>query len=192
MQFTHLTLIAVGLSMDAFAVSVCAGLTMPKVTVKKALIVGGYFGAFQAIMPFAGYMLAEQFSGHVAAFGDWIAFILLTIIGVRMIMQSLKKEDRAGSPKSDDNSLRPGRMLPLALATSIDALAVGVSFAFLEVNIMSAAPYIGIATFTLSVVGVKIGNTFGMRFRSKAEFAGGAILVLMGVRILLEHLGVIG
>ena len=191
MHITQLLLIAVGLAMDAFAVSVCAGLTMPKVTVKKALIVGGYFGVFQAVMPFAGYMLAAQFSGHIAALGDWIAFILLSIIGGKMIVQSLKKEDRSGRPGSEESSLRPGRMLPLAVVTSIDALAIGVSFAFLEVNIMYAALYIGIITFTLSVVGVIIGNAFGVRFRSKAEFAGGVILVLIGVKILLGHLGII-
>ena len=192
MHITQIFLIALGLSMDAFAVSVCAGLTMPKITAKKALIVGAYFGVFQAVMPFAGYMLASQFSGHIAAFGDWIAFILLSFIGGKMIAQSFKKEDRAVAPKSDESYLRPGHMLPLAIATSIDALAVGISFAFLEVNIMSAAPYIGIITFALSVAGVKIGNAFGMKFRSKAEFAGGAILILMGVKILLEHFGVIG
>jgi len=191
MHLSQLLLIAIGLSMDAFAVAVCTGLSMPRVTVKKALIVGLYFGAFQALMPFMGYTLATQFAGRIIVFGHWVAFIFLSIIGGRMIAGSLKKETCEDSdPKS--NSLRPGSMLPLAFATSIDALAVGISFAFLAVEIIPAVSYIGLITLMLCMAGVKIGNAFGMKFRSKAEFAGGVILVLIGVRILLEHFGIIG
>ena len=188
MHLSQILLIAVGLAMDAFAVSACSGLGMSKVTFKKALIVGVYFGAFQALMPFAGYMLATQFAGQVIAFGSWLAFILLSIIGIRMIVQSLKKDDCGQAPGS---SLRPGSMLPLAFATSIDALAVGISFAFLDVDIIPAVSYIGVVTLVLCMAGVKIGSVFGVRFRSKAEFTGGVILVFIGAKILFEHLGFI-
>jgi len=195
MSFADLILIAVGLSMDAFAVAVCAGLGLPKVTAPKALAVGLYFGVFQAIMPFAGYMLATQFYGYVNAFGHWIAFALLCLIGGKMIVGSFPKDSgaemtypSAKRSKAAEVSLRPGSMIPLAIATSIDALAVGASFAFLEVDIIPAVSYIGIITFLLSIAGVKIGSAFGMKFRSKAELAGGVILVFIGLRILLEGL----
>ena len=208
MGIPELLLIAVGLSMDAFAVSVCAGLTMPRVTVKKSLIVGLYFGVFQALMPLAGYTLATQFADKIMAFDHWIAFVLLCFIGGRMIAGSFKTEgcsdrecpadgvcaDRecpdGTRPDTAETSLRPSKMLPLAVATSIDALAVGVSFAFLQVAIIPAVVSIGITTLLLSMTGVKIGNIFGTRFKSKAELAGGIILVLMGVKIMLEHMGV--
>lgn len=208
MNFLELLLIAIGLSMDAFAVAVCAGLTMPKVTIKKSLIVGLYFGVFQALMPFIGYMLATQFADKIISFDHWIAFALLCFIGGKMVVGSFKKDgcsdrecpietctDRecpgGERPNTEEASLKPAKMLPLALATSIDALAVGVSFAFLKINIVPAVISIGIITLALSMVGVKIGNVFGKRFKSKAELAGGIILLLMGLKILLEHTGII-
>ena len=203
MHLLELFLIAIGLSMDAFAVALCSGLTMPKATIKKALIVGLYFGLFQAAMPLLGYLLGTQFADKIAAFDHWIAFALLCFIGGNMIAESFKKEgctdrdcpteectDRE-CPKKKEVSLKPAVMLPLALATSIDALAVGISFAFLDVNIVPAILSIGLITLTLSILGVKIGNIFGVRFKSKAELAGGIILVLMGLKIVLEHTGVI-
>ncbi len=208
MNLLELFLIAIGLSMDAFAVAICTGLTMAKATMKKALIIGLYFGSFQAVMPLIGYMLATQFADKIIAYDHWIAFALLCIIGGNMIVESFKKEgcpdricptgacrDRecpgGERPGSKEASLKPAQMLPLAVATSIDALAVGVSFAFLEVNIVSAISSIGIITLTLSMVGVRIGNIFGVKFKSRAELAGGIILVLMGVKILLDHMGII-
>jgi len=208
MSVPELLIIAIGLSMDAFAVAACAGLTMPKVTIKKSLIVGLYFGGFQALMPLIGNMLAIQFADKIIAFDHWIAFGLLCFIGGKMILGSFKKEgcrdrecpaepctDRecpgGERPDTKETSLKPATMLPLAIATSIDALAVGVSFAFLKVDIVPAVLSIGVTTLVLSMGGVKIGNLFGTRFKSKAELAGGIILVLMGLKILLEHTGII-
>jgi putative Mn2+ efflux pump MntP len=189
--------------MDAFAVALCLGLTMPKVTIKKALTIGLYFGLFQAVMPLIGYMLATQFADHIIAFDHWVAFALLCLIGGKMIVESFKKHGCADRecpaetctdrecPKKKEASLKPAAMLPLAIATSIDALAVGISFAFLDVNIAPAVLSIGIITLILSMLGVKIGNIFGIRFKSKAELVGGIILVLMGLKILFDHMGVI-
>ena len=208
MGFAELLIIAVGLSMDAFAVAACAGLTMPRVTVKKALIVGLYFGVFQAVMPLIGFLLATSFADRITTFDHWLAFVLLCIIGGKMIYESFEKDGCADRecpeetctdrecpggkrPDRTETSLNPRKMLPLAVATSIDALAVGVSFAFLNMQIVPSVFSIGITTFLLSIVGVKIGNLFGTRFKAKAELAGGIILILMGVKILLEHLGVI-
>ncbi|NLB29408.1 MAG: manganese efflux pump [Clostridiales bacterium] len=206
MGLLELFLIAVGLSMDAFAVSVCAGLTMSGITYRKMLVFGLYFGGFQAGMPLVGYFLGSRFADGITAFDHWIAFALLVFIGTKMITGSLKKEgcadrhcpeemcsDRPCPGKRDtaEASLRPSKMLPLAVATSIDALAVGVSFAFLHVNIVPAVSFIGVITFILSVAGVKIGNVFGLKFKSKAELLGGIILVVFGFEILLEHLGVL-
>ncbi len=208
MKLLELFMIAVGLSMDAFAVSICTGLSMKKNSIKKALIIGLYFGIFQAGMPLMGYFLGSQLSDKISAFDHWIAFVLLAFIGGKMIVESFHKEgclDRScpdgtctdrecpggGRPDTEETPLTPARMLPLAVATSIDALAVGVSFAFLKVNIGWASTLIGITTFAFSMVGVKIGKIFGMRFKSKAELTGGIILVLMGLKILLEHTGVI-
>ena len=208
MNFIELFLLAVGLSMDAFAVAVCAGLTMPKLNIKKALVIGLYFGIFQAVMPLIGYLVAKLFADKIITYDHWIAFALLCFLGGKMIMESFKKDgcpdrecpddvcaDRkcpgGEKPNRKETSVKPARMLPLALATSIDALAVGVSFAFLRVNIIPAVSFIGITTFTLSLVGVKIGNVFGTRFKSKAELVGGVILVLIGLKILLEHLNII-
>jgi putative Mn2+ efflux pump MntP len=189
MHFIELFLLAVGLSMDAFAVSVCAGLTMPKATIKKALIVGLYFGVFQAVMPLIGYLAAALFARYITAYDHWIAFGLLCFLGGKMILGSYKKED----PHDDDSeaSLKPSQMLPLAIATSIDALAVGVSFAFLQMDILPAVLFIGVTTLALSMLGVKIGHVFGVRFKSTAEFTGGVILILIGAKILLEHLEII-
>ena len=185
MKLIELFLIAVALSMDAFAVSVCKGLSMQKASLKKAIIVGAYFGIFQAAMPALGYLLGIQFADKIEAFDHWVAFALLVIIGINMVKESLSKEEE----KADD-SLQVKVMLVLAIATSIDALAVGISFAFLHVDILPAVTFIGITTFCLSVAGVKIGNVFGSRYKSKAELVGGIILILIGLKILLEHLGV--
>lgn len=183
MSLLELFIIAVGLSMDAFAVAVCKGLSMRTMTLKHAVIVGLYFGGFQGIMPFFGYLLGSQFQNTIKSVDHWIAFILLVIIGFNMIRESLNHES-----ESCDASLAFKDMAVLAIATSIDALAVGVTFAFLQVDIVPAVSFIGVVTFILSIVGVKVGNTFGCKYKSKAEFAGGLILVLMGIKILAEHL----
>ena len=181
-----LFVIALGLSMDAFAVSICKGLAMKKITLQKATIVGLWFGGFQALMPLIGYILGSQFERYITAIDHWIAFILLSLIGLSMIKEALGKEEEC-----QDDSLAFKTMLVLALATSIDALAVGITFAFLQVNIFSAVLFIGVITFVFSMIGVKAGNVFGIRYKSKAELAGGAILILMGTKILLEHLGIL-
>ena len=188
MGLIELFLIAVGLSMDAFAVSVCKGLAMKRCTWSKAGIVGLYFGGFQALMPLIGYILGVQFKDVITSVDHWIAFILLGIIGGNMIREALGYCDEC---EETDESLDVRTMLGLAVATSIDALAVGVTFAFLQVNIVPAVSFIGVITFTLSVAGVKIGNVFGTKYQTKAEIIGGIILALMGCKILLEHLGVI-
>ena len=205
MSFIELFLLAVGLSMDAFAVAVCSGLTMPKVNINKALIIGLYFGIFQAVMPLIGFLAASLFAEKITAYDHWIAFLLLCFLGGKMVWGSIKKEgcsdrecpeetccDRTcpgnKKPVRNEVSVNPAHMLPLALATSIDALAVGVSLAFLRINIVPAVSFIGITTLGLSIAGVKIGNAFGTRFKSKAELIGGSILLLIGFRILLEHL----
>jgi len=189
MNLIELFILALGLSMDAFAVAICAGLTMPKATMKKALIVGLYFGIFQAGMPLVGYFLASLFADKIVSYDHWIAFALLCFLGGKMIWESFKKEKASG--EEAEASLGPKKMLPLAVATSIDALAVGVSFAFLRVSIVPAVSLIGVATLVISMAGVKIGNVFGKKFKSKAELAGGIILVLIGLKILIEHLEVI-
>lgn len=183
MGFIELFILAVGLSMDAFAVSVCKGLAMPKITVRKASIVGAWFGGFQALMPAIGYLLGSQFREKITAIDHWIAFILLGIIGINMIREACSNDE-----EQEDDSLDVKTMFLLAVATSIDALAVGITFAFLNVHIVAAVSFIGVTTFILSAAGVKIGNLFGTRYKSKAEFAGGAILILLGIKILLEHL----
>ena len=186
MSLLTLFITAVGLSMDAFAVSVCKGLAIKKINLKKACIVGLWFGGFQAIMPLFGYLLGSRFKQYVEAIDHWIAFALLVLIGINMIKEALSKEEE----KADD-SLSFKTMLLLAVATSIDALAVGITYAFLQVDIVPAVSFIGATTFTLSAVGVKVGNVFGMKYKSGAELAGGVILVLIGTKILLEHLGVL-
>lgn len=185
MGLLELFILAVGLSMDAFAVSVCKGLAMPKITVKKTLTVGLWFGGFQALMPALGYLLGVQFRDKITAVDHWIAFILLGLIGVNMI-----KEACSGDLEEENESLDFRTMFLMAVATSIDALAVGITFAFLNVRLLAAVSFIGAITFTLSAVGVKIGNVFGTRYKSRAEFTGGVILILLGLKILMEHLGV--
>ncbi len=186
MGLTELFVIAVGLSMDAFAVAVCKGLSMRKMSWKKGVIIGLYFGVFQAAMPLIGYFLGVQFQGSIQAVDHWIAFVLLGLIGANMIRESLSKEEERA-----DDSVSFKSMSVLAVATSIDALAIGVTFAFLQVDIAPAVSFIGVTTFVLSLAGVKIGNVFGSRYKAKAEFAGGLILILMGLKILLEHLNII-
>lgn len=183
MGLTEIFFIGIGLSMDAFAVSVCKGLSVRKVKPKHCLITGLYFGGFQALMPFLGYILGVQFKSLIMSFDHWIAFVLLCLIGANMI-----KESSVDSCENFDTSFGLKSMLPLAVATSIDALVVGVTFAFLQVNIIFAITIIGITTFSLSVVGLKFGNAFGLKYRSKAELFGGIVLILMGVKILIEHL----
>lgn len=190
MGFLELFLLAIGLSMDAFAVSICKGLAMEKVTVKKAALVGVWFGGFQALMPLIGYFLGRQFSGVFEAFDHWIAFGLLALIGGNMIKDALSKKDPEDEP-TDDLSVKT--MFLMAVATSIDALAAGVSMSMAgSVNIFTAVALIGATTFALSAIGVKVGGVFGSRFEKKAEFLGGVILILLGFKILLEHLGIFG
>ena len=186
MGLFELFVLAVGLSMDAFAVSVCKGLAMPKITVRKTLIVGLWFGGFQALMPTIGYLLGVQFRDKITAIDHWVAFVLLGLIGANMI-----KEACSADCEEENDSLNIRTMFLLAVATSIDALAVGITFAFLNVQILSAVSFIGITTFALSSIGVKIGNVFGTRYKARAELAGGVILILLGFKILLEHLGIL-
>jgi len=173
--------------MDAFAVAICIGLSYARVHVKTAVIVGLYFATFQAIMPLIGYMIAILFADMIIMVDHWIAFGLLCFLGAKMIVSSFKKEREPFK----QFTLVPSRMLPLAVATSIDALAIGISFAFLHVNVVSAVLLIGSITFVISIMGVKIGSIFGGRFKSKAELVGGVILVLIGLKILLSHLEII-
>lgn len=192
MSLLELFILAVGLSMDAFAVSVCKGLCVQKAGVREGCIAGIYFGGFQALMPLLGFILGVQFKDYITSIDHWIAFILLGIIGINMIKESREKEEVSCDLDGTDNPFSFKAMLPLAIATSIDALAVGVTFAFLEVRIVPAISFIGVITFLISAVGIKIGNIFGVRYKSKAELAGGMILVCMGIKILLEHLGFLG
>ena len=185
MSIVELFLIAVGLSMDAFAVSICKGLSMRQMSWKNACKAGLYFGGFQALMPTIGYLLGSGFQDKITKIDHWIAFILLAIIGLNMIRESREEESDI------DDSFDVKTMLLLAVATSIDALAAGVSFAFLQVNILMAVCFIGCTTFVFGIAGVRIGNVFGNRYKSRAEVAGGLILILMGMKILLEHLGII-
>ena len=186
MTLLNLFLIAVGLSMDAFAVSVCKGLAMEKAPLKKAAVAGAWFGSFQALMPLVGYLLGSRFEKYITRIDHWIAFILLALIGLNMIKEAFSKEEEKAS-----STMYFKEMFLLAVATSIDALAVGITFAFLRVDILPAVGLIGITTFLLSIVGVKVGNIFGSRYKSRAELAGGILLVLMGTKILLEHLGIL-
>ncbi len=182
LSFIEFFIIGIGLSMDAFAVSVCKGLSIKKLSLKAPLIVGVYFGLFQALMPLIGYLLGVSFKNYIVSIDHWISFILLFAIGFNMIKES------SDSTCEADNSLKFKNMVVLAIATSIDALAVGVTFAFLSVDIISAVTIIGVTTFILSMIGVKIGNVFGAKYKQKAELIGGIILILMGAKILIEHL----
>ena len=187
MGIAELLLLAVGLSMDAFAVAVCKGLSMEKISLKNMCIVGAWFGGFQALMPAIGYLLGSTFEKYITEIDHWAAFILLGVIGANMIRESFSKED-----EKTDCSLGFRPMLTMAIATSIDALAIGITFALLpDVRIVPAVLCIGVITFLLSAVGVKVGAVFGMKYKSKAEFVGGVILILLGTKILLEHLGIL-
>ena len=185
MSFGELFLLAVGLSMDAFAVSVCKGLALRRVWPKHMGWVGLWFGGFQLLMPLLGYLLASTFARAMTGIAPYVAFILLAFIGINMIRESFGKAEPV------EDCFCPKEMLVMAVATSIDALVVGISFAFLSVNILSAAGIIGLTTFVLSAAGVYVGHLFGARFKSAAEFAGGVILILIGLKVLLEHLGII-
>ena len=182
MGIWEIFLLAVGLSMDAFALSVCKGLSVQRLKPRHGAICGAYFGGFQALMPLIGWLLGRQFESLIKNIDHWIAFVLLVLIGANMVRESFGKDEEV----NDSFSFKT--MLPLAVATSIDALAVGVTFAFLDVNIWIAIALIGVTTFTLSAVGVKIGNVFGAKYKSKAELAGGIILIALGIKILIEHL----
>lgn len=184
MSLLTLFITAVGLSMDAFAVSVCKGLAMKKLSWKKAVIIGLWFGGFQALMPTLGYLLGTRFEAYVNAIDHWIAFVLLALIGANMIREALSPDQDEANDSTDLKT-----MFLLAIATSIDALAVGVTYAFLQVRILPAVSFIGVITLLLSIIGVKIGNVFGLKYKAKAEIFGGVILILMGIKILLEHLG---
>lgn len=186
MSVIDIFLIAVALSMDAFAVSICKGLSVQKVKPRHVLTAGIYFGGFQALMPLVGFLLGFKFEHFIVSIDHWIAFVLLGIIGGNMIKEALSGEE---DEVNDSFSFRT--MLPLAVATSIDALAVGISFAFLGVDIVTAALLIGVTTFVLSGIGVFVGNIFGSKYKSKAELVGGVVLILIGLKILLEHLGII-
>lgn len=195
MDFITLLLLAVGLSMDAFAVSICKGLAMQKITLGKSLIVGLWFGGFQALMPFIGYVLGVQFASYINAIAPWIAFVLLAFIGGNMIKESMSKEEEV-----ETDTLKVKEMFILAVATSIDALAVGITFACVPVTILPVSAFvntilgciiIGVTTCIISMAGVKIGNVFGTKYKNRAECAGGIILILLGIKILLEHFGVL-
>ncbi len=186
MSLLSLFVIAVGLSMDAFAVSICKGLAMQKIDLRKAGIVGLWFGGFQALMPFIGWVLGIRFERYVSAIDHWIAFLLLGIIGISMLKEAFSTEE-----KEETDSLDAKTMLLLAVATSIDALTIGITFAFLQVDILPAVCFIGLTTFLFSAIGVGIGHQFGIRYKNKAEIAGGVILIVMGIKILLEHLGIL-
>ena len=185
MDLLTLLTLAVGLSMDAFAVSICKGLAMREKVLGKGVIIGLWFGGFQALMPLLGYFLGSFFADMITKYAHWIAFVLLIIIGGNMIKEAMGEEEKV------DACMDAKEMFILAIATSIDALAVGVTFAFLKVQIVPAVSFIGCVTFVCSAIGVKIGSIFGSKYRSKSEFCGGMILILIGLKILLNGLGII-
>lgn len=188
MSFIELIIIAIGLSMDAFAVSIGKGLSLKKIKLSQALKVGLWFGGFQALMPLMGYLLGNTFADIVSAFDHWVAFALLTLIGGNMIKESIEKDDDdCDCNKKEGDGFGFSTMFTLAVATSIDALAVGVTFAFFKVAIIPAIITIGITTFLFSIAGLKIGNIFGCKYKSHAELFGGVILILIGLKILIEH-----
>ena len=184
-------LTGVGLAMDAFAVSICKGLGMRKVNGKQALVIGLFFGGFQALMPMIGWLLGRQFEQYIVSIDHWIAFVLLAFIGGKMIAEARKPEEEEATIEMDQ-PLDLKELLVMTVATSIDALAVGISFAFLNYPLVEAVTVIGVTTFFISVAGVYIGNYFGNKYQKKAEMAGGVILILIGTKILLEHLGILG
>ncbi|MFQ6791525.1 manganese efflux pump MntP family protein [Thomasclavelia sp.] len=185
MSIIEIALIGVGLAMDAFAVSICKGLAMRKMNYRQAIIIAGFFGVFQALMPALGYLLGTTFANKIAVIDHWIAFILLGLIGLSMIKESFENDDEESC---QDERLRLGDLIMLSIATSIDALAIGITFSFFEVPLLLAISLIGIITFVICVIGVKVGNVFGKKYKNKAELAGGIILILMGSKILIEHL----
>lgn len=196
MGFVELLLLAIGLSMDAFAVSVCKGLAMKRLRFRDAAICGVWFGSFQALMPFVGYLLGSRFEQYIRAVSSWIAFILLALIGANMLREALSKEEEEHASAGLDFKT----MLVMAVATSIDALAVGITFACVPVGVLPSGAFantlfavavIGVTTFILSFAGVKVGNVFGTKYKTKAELAGGIILILIGVKILLERFGIL-
>lgn len=184
MSLVELFILAVGLSMDAFAVSICKGLSLGKITKKHMAVAGAWFGGFQALMPLIGYFLGSFFADMITKYAHWIAFALLIIIGGNMLKEAMGEDEKV------DACMDAKEMFLLAIATSIDALAVGVTFAFLKVQIVPAVSFIGCVTFVYSAIGVKIGSIFGSKYRSKAEFCGGVILILIGLKILLNGLGI--
>lgn len=190
MGTVEIILISIGLAMDAFTVSVCKGLAMKKLDFKKMFVIGLYFGGFQGGMPLLGYLLGTNFESFVTKIDHWIAFILLSIIGINMIKEAIKNKCECEKESCDD-SVAFKTMVVLAIATSIDALAVGITLAFLKANLLAVVLSIGLITFVLSMIGVWIGNKFGNKYESKAQITGGSILILMGIKILLEHLSII-
>lgn len=192
MGLLELLLVGIGLSMDAFAVSICQGLCMPKLNWRHAAVIALFFGGFQALMPLAGWFLGSRFAGYIQNFDHWVAFVLLVIIGGNMLREAFGPEDDEDEAAcAVDAKLDLKQLFLMAVATSIDALAVGVTFAFLEVKIVPAISIIGTTTFCLSLVGVAVGNFFGTRYKKRAEAAGGIILILLGIKILLEHLEIL-
>lgn len=191
MGFVEVFLIGVGLSMDAFAVAVCKGLCMKRLDARQTLVIALFFGGFQALMPLLGWALGRQFESYITAVDHWIAFVLLAVIGGKMLWEAFHDDDAADECPADGYRLDLKELTMLAVATSIDALAVGITFAFLQVDIAPSVAMIGVTTFVLSAVGVAAGHFFGARFEKPASIAGGVVLVLIGCKILLEHLGVI-
>lgn len=204
MDIFSVILIAFGLSMDAFAVSVTNGITIKDLKISHALIIGLYFGGFQALMPLAGWLAGYRFRDYIVSIDHWIAFVLLAYIGAKMIKEACGRDNKTDESEGDicevaisnqvetyENPLKPGRLLVLAVATSIDALAVGIGFAFLNISIIRSSLLIGFITFLISIGGVYIGKRFGCLFQKKAELAGGLILIGIGLKILLEHMGII-
>ena len=190
MSLLELFFIAVGLSMDAFAVAICKGLGMSRLNVRQAVVIAFFFGGFQALMPAIGWLLGAQFASFVTPVDHWIAFVLLAFIGGKMLVEALRGEDDDRSEVVDEK-LDLRELFMLAIATSIDALAVGITFAFLSVDIVPAASFIGVVTFVLSFAGVAIGHQFGARWEKPSTIAGGIVLILIGLKILLEHLGIL-
>lgn len=191
MGIVELFLIAVGLSMDAFAVSVCKGLGMKRINFKVAVVLALFFGGFQALMPVIGWALGSQFLWLISPIDHWIAFILLAIIGGKMLWEAFHDDEDDSDDSSDANIIGLGEYLMLAIATSIDALAMGISFAALSVNIVAAASFIGVITFVLTLAGVAVGHFFGARYEKPATIVGGVVLILIGLKVLLEHLGIL-
>ena len=190
MSWLELLLVGMGLSMDAFAAAVCQGLSMRRMDWGRAAVIALFFGGFQALMPFLGWLLGSRFAGYIQSVDHWIAFVLLGILGLNMIREALSPDDDETACAASEG-LDLGRLTMLAVATSIDALAVGVTFAFLEVSILPAVTIIGCTTFVLSAAGVAVGNFFGARYQQRAEFCGGVILILLGTKILLDHLEIL-